>query len=61
MIQISALSLGGFCDKVDLPRLIVAGDRSAGKSSVLEGITGIPFPREGTHSTRHSGRESADL
>ncbi|TKA61218.1 hypothetical protein B0A55_10932, partial [Friedmanniomyces simplex] len=26
--------------------LVVCGDQSTGKSSVLEGITGIPFPRE---------------
>lgn len=59
--QISSLRAGGISDKVNLPQLIVAGDQSAGKSSVLEGITGIPFPREGTHSIRHNGRESADL
>ncbi|KAL9527626.1 Interferon-induced GTP-binding protein [Sphaerulina musiva] len=44
--QISSLRAGGISDKVNLPQLIVAGDQSAGKSSVLEGITGIPFPRE---------------
>ena len=26
--------------------MVVCGDQSAGKSSVLEGITGIPFPRQ---------------
>ncbi|KAF2806327.1 vacuolar sorting protein VPS1, dynamin [Mytilinidion resinicola] len=33
-------------DYVDLPQLVVVGDQSSGKSSVLEGITGLPFPRD---------------
>ncbi|KAK2742471.1 hypothetical protein FQN57_005362 [Myotisia sp. PD_48] len=31
---------------VSLPQLVVVGDQSSGKSSVLEGLTGIPFPRD---------------
>ncbi|KAL8761455.1 MAG: hypothetical protein Q9184_002412 [Pyrenodesmia sp. 2 TL-2023] len=31
---------------VDLPQLIVVGDQSSGKSSVLAGLTDLPFPRD---------------
>lgn len=31
---------------VDLPQLVVVGDQSSGKSSVLEALTRLPFPRE---------------
>ena len=37
---------------IDLPQLVVCGDQSAGKSSVLEGITGLPFPRQDGLRTR---------
>ncbi|KAJ5936103.1 Dynamin [Penicillium verhagenii] len=37
---------------ITLPQLLVCGDQSAGKSSVLEGITGIPFPRQDGLCTR---------
>jgi hypothetical protein len=30
---------------IDLPQIVVRGDQSSGKSSILEAITGIPFPR----------------
>jgi len=39
-------------DNVKLPQIVVVGDQSAGKSSVLEAITGIPFPREAGACTR---------
>jgi hypothetical protein len=54
----------GFLDAVDklrshgvshwiqLPQLIVCGDQSSGKSSVLEAISGIPFPTKDTLCTR---------
>lgn len=33
-------------DHISLPQLVVCGDQSAGKSSILKGITEIPFPRQ---------------
>ena len=37
---------------IDLPQIIVVGDQSSGKSSVLEAITEIPFPRKHGRCTR---------
>jgi GTPase SAR1 family protein len=37
---------------VELPQLVVVGDQSSGKSSVLEGLTGLPFPRDSGLCTR---------
>jgi GTPase SAR1 family protein len=39
-------------DSVKLPQIVVVGDQSAGKSSVLEAITGTPFPRDAGACTR---------
>jgi GTPase SAR1 family protein len=39
-------------DNVKLPQIVVVGDQSAGKSSVLEAITGIQFPRDAGACTR---------
>ncbi|KAL4880632.1 P-loop containing nucleoside triphosphate hydrolase protein [Aspergillus karnatakaensis] len=39
-------------DYVALPQLIAVGDQSSGKSSILEGLTGLPFPRDSTLCTR---------
>ncbi|SPJ79438.1 related to RBTMx2 protein [Fusarium torulosum] len=34
--------------------LVVVGDQSSGKSSLLESLTGIPFPKDQTLCTRHA-------
>lgn len=39
-------------DIVDLPQIIVVGDQSAGKSSVLEAISRVRFPAKGDICTR---------
>ncbi|KAH7344294.1 Dynamin family protein [Pyrenochaeta sp. MPI-SDFR-AT-0127] len=50
--QIDRVRAKGVGDHIALPQLVVCGDQSAGKSSVLEGITGIPFPRQEGLCTR---------
>lgn len=37
---------------VDLPQLVVVGNQSSGKSSVLAALTGLPFPRDSGLCTR---------
>lgn len=37
---------------LSLPQIVVCGSQSAGKSSVLEALTGIPFPRNDNLCTR---------
>lgn len=37
---------------LSLPQLVVCGEQSAGKSSVLEALTEIPFPRNDNLCTR---------
>ncbi|KAM3452232.1 hypothetical protein MY3296_004670 [Beauveria thailandica] len=37
-----------------LPQLVAVGDQSSGKSSLLEGLTGIPFPRGQGLCTRYA-------
>ncbi|KAL9613031.1 MAG: hypothetical protein Q9167_002421 [Letrouitia subvulpina] len=49
---IDALRAEGLSEYTALPQLIVCGDQSSGKSSVLEAISGVPFPRKETLCTR---------
>lgn len=37
---------------ISLPQLVVVGDQSSGKSSVLEGLTKLSFPRDSGLCTR---------
>ncbi|KAJ4290665.1 Golgi transport complex subunit 4 [Collariella sp. IMI 366227] len=39
---------------IPLPQLVVVGDQSSGKSSLLESLTGIPFPRDVALCTRYA-------
>ncbi|KAI1134599.1 P-loop containing nucleoside triphosphate hydrolase protein [Hypoxylon sp. FL0543] len=41
---IDRLRLQGVDHYISLPQIIVCGDQSSGKSSVLEAISGVPFP-----------------
>ncbi|SPO02993.1 related to dynamin GTPase [Cephalotrichum gorgonifer] len=42
----------GVGDHVSLPQLVVCGDQSTGKSSVLERVAGVPFPQQEGLCTR---------
>ncbi|KAG9242207.1 P-loop containing nucleoside triphosphate hydrolase protein [Calycina marina] len=50
--EIDKLRRPGISDHVSLPQIAVCGDQSSGKSSCLEAISGIPFPRKDTLCTR---------
>lgn len=49
---IDALRAEGLSEYTALPQLIVCGEQSSGKSSVLEAISGVRFPRKDTLCTR---------
>lgn len=51
---IDDLRAKGLSAYLDLPQLVVCGEQSSGKSSVLEAISGVPFPRKDTTCTRHA-------
>lgn len=49
---IDKLRSQGVSHYVSLPQIIVCGDQSSGKSSVLEAISGVPFPTKDNLCTR---------
>jgi hypothetical protein len=49
---IDSLRLQGVSHYISLPQLIICGNQSSGKSSVLEVISGIPFPTKDNLCTR---------
>ncbi|KAL9121034.1 MAG: hypothetical protein Q9187_002408 [Circinaria calcarea] len=48
----------GVGDDISLPQLVVVGDQSSGKSSLLEGLTGLPFPVASQLCTRFATKVS---
>lgn len=49
---IDKLRESGASEDISLPQLVVVGDQSSGKSSLLEALTGIRFPTASTLCTR---------
>ncbi|KAI0811301.1 P-loop containing nucleoside triphosphate hydrolase protein [Xylaria sp. FL0064] len=49
---VDQLRLQGIDHYISLPQIIVCGDQSSGKSSVLETISGVPFPVKSNLCTR---------
>ncbi|TGO18613.1 hypothetical protein BPAE_0372g00010 [Botrytis paeoniae] len=52
MDTVDNLRSQGINHYISLPQIIVCGDQSSGKSSVLEAISGVPFPIKGNLCTR---------
>src|ERR1700761_3120545 len=50
--KIDHLARCGVGEYIDLPQLVAVGNQSSGKSSVLEGLTNLPFPRDSGLCTR---------
>jgi hypothetical protein len=49
---VDSLRAEGLSEFTALPQLVVCGDQSSGKSSLLEAISGVPFPRKDNLCTR---------
>jgi len=54
--QLRGLGVGQGRSVDSLPQIIVCGSQSSGKSSVLDAITGIPFPQKKKTCTRYKIR-----
>ncbi|KAF2149400.1 dynamin family protein-like protein, partial [Myriangium duriaei CBS 260.36] len=52
MDTVDGLRKAGLGAIIQLPQIVTVGDQSSGKSSTLEAITGIPFPRKENLCTR---------
>lgn len=50
--DLRSYGVDGAIAKIDLPKIVVVGDQSAGKSSLIEGISEITVPREAGTCTR---------
>lgn len=50
--SVDCLRSQGISHYISLPQIIVCGDQSSGKSSVLEAISGVSFPIKGNLCTR---------
>lgn len=49
---VDKLCSGGVSRYIDLPQIVVCGDQSSGKSSVLDAISGMAFPAKDNVCTR---------
>ncbi|KAL8403591.1 hypothetical protein RB594_008738 [Gaeumannomyces avenae] len=54
LVTIDKLREAGVATFISLPQLVVVGDQSSGKSSVLESLTGFCFPRAAGLCTRYA-------
>lgn len=50
--KIDRLFACGVGDHINLPQIVVVGDQSSGKSSILEGLIRMPLPRDSGLCTR---------